>query len=104
MGKLILVRHGKSLWNKENRFTGWIDIDLDIAGEKEAEEAGKQIRKKNITIPKQKIFVFVKIFILKVVWSFLLQMTPLGWKASINYNRSYSRNLELAKSNIYRNL
>jgi|TARA_B100000470_G_scaffold51290_1_gene38415 2,3-bisphosphoglycerate-dependent phosphoglycerate mutase len=50
LGKLILVRHGKSLWNKENRFTGWIDIDLDIAGEKEAEEAGKQIRKKNITI------------------------------------------------------
>ena len=50
MGKLILVRHGKSLWNKENRFTGWIDIDLDIAGEKEAEDAGKQIRKKNIAI------------------------------------------------------
>ena len=50
MGKLILIRHGKSLWNKENRFTGWIDIDLDIAGEKEAEEAGKQIRKRNITI------------------------------------------------------
>ena len=50
MGKLILVRHGKSLWNKENRFPGWIDIDLDIAGEKEAEDAGKQIRKKNIAI------------------------------------------------------
>ena len=50
MGKLILVRHGKSLWNKENRFTGWIDIALDIEGEKEAEDAGKQIREKNITI------------------------------------------------------
>jgi len=50
LGKLILVRHGKSLWNKENRFTGWIDIALDIEGEKEAEDAGKQIREKNITI------------------------------------------------------
>ena len=48
MGKLILVRHGKSLWNKENRFTGWIDIALDIEGEKEAEDAGKQIREKNM--------------------------------------------------------
>jgi|TARA_B100001105_G_scaffold146371_1_gene117226 2,3-bisphosphoglycerate-dependent phosphoglycerate mutase len=50
LGKLILVRHGKSLWNKENRFTGWIDIDLDIEGEKEAEDAGKQIKEKNIAI------------------------------------------------------
>ena len=43
MAKLILLRHGQSLWNLENRFTGWIDIELTEVGMKEAEEAGKKI-------------------------------------------------------------
>ena len=43
--KLVLVRHGESLWNKENRFTGWRDVDLSDKGLKEAEEAGKLLRK-----------------------------------------------------------
>jgi 2,3-bisphosphoglycerate-dependent phosphoglycerate mutase len=41
MGKLILLRHGESQWNSENRFTGWIDIGLTEKGKKEAFEAGK---------------------------------------------------------------
>jgi len=44
LAKLILLRHGQSLWNLENRFTGWIDIELTEAGMKEAEEAGKKIK------------------------------------------------------------
>ena len=36
MKKLILVRHGESVWNKENKFTGWIDVDLSEKGEEEA--------------------------------------------------------------------
>src|SRR6267378_1906011 len=44
MGKLILLRHGESQWNSENRFTGWIDIGLTEKGKKEALEAGKLIR------------------------------------------------------------
>lgn len=44
MAKLILLRHGQSLWNLENRFTGWVDIELTEAGQKEAEEAGKKIK------------------------------------------------------------
>ena len=44
MGKLILLRHGQSTWNLENRFTGWIDIPLSEQGEKEAEEAGRALR------------------------------------------------------------
>ncbi|MEO8210852.1 MAG: histidine phosphatase family protein, partial [bacterium] len=36
MPKLIIVRHGQSQWNLENRFTGWVDIDLSPAGEEEA--------------------------------------------------------------------
>ena len=50
MSILILVRHGKSLWNEENRFTGWTDIDLSNAGIIEAKEAAKKIKKKNIQI------------------------------------------------------
>ena len=39
--KLVMVRHGQSLWNKENLFTGWADIDLTEQGKIEAIEAGK---------------------------------------------------------------
>lgn len=43
MAKLILLRHGQSTWNLENRFTGWVDVELTPQGESEAEEAGKKI-------------------------------------------------------------
>jgi 2,3-bisphosphoglycerate-dependent phosphoglycerate mutase len=45
MHKLVLVRHGESTWNKENRFTGWTDVDLSEKGIKEAREAGQTLRK-----------------------------------------------------------
>ena len=41
MVKLILLRHGESLWNLENRFTGWTDVDLTPQGEQEARDAGQ---------------------------------------------------------------
>lgn len=44
MYKLVLLRHGESLWNKENRFTGWTDIGLSETGIKEAKEAGKLLK------------------------------------------------------------
>ena len=50
MSLLILVRHGKSLWNKENRFTGWTDIKLSEDGILEAKNAAKEIKSKNISI------------------------------------------------------
>ncbi len=43
MAILVLIRHGQSLWNAENRFTGWTDIDLSKKGEAEAEMAGKKL-------------------------------------------------------------
>ena len=43
MATLVLIRHGQSLWNAENRFTGWTDIDLSEKGEKEAKEAGEKL-------------------------------------------------------------
>ncbi|MDY0101639.1 MAG: 2,3-diphosphoglycerate-dependent phosphoglycerate mutase [Lentimicrobium sp.] len=44
MKKLVLLRHGESEWNKENRFTGWTDVDLSERGVKEASEAGKVLK------------------------------------------------------------
>ncbi|HEX7374042.1 MAG TPA: 2,3-bisphosphoglycerate-dependent phosphoglycerate mutase, partial [Steroidobacteraceae bacterium] len=42
--KLVLLRHGESQWNLENRFTGWTDVDLTEKGRGEAREAGKLLR------------------------------------------------------------
>jgi 2,3-bisphosphoglycerate-dependent phosphoglycerate mutase len=42
--KLVLVRHGQSLWNLENRFTGWVDVPLTEQGRAEARKAGEQLR------------------------------------------------------------
>ena len=50
MASLILVRHGKSHWNKENRFTGWTDIDLAQEGISEAKSAAQDIKLKEIKI------------------------------------------------------
>lgn len=47
MAKLILVRHGQSIWNLQNRFTGWIDVSLSKKGIKEAKKAGKMLKKYN---------------------------------------------------------
>jgi 2,3-bisphosphoglycerate-dependent phosphoglycerate mutase len=44
MAKLVIVRHGQSEWNKENRFTGWVDVDLTDKGEAEAAQAGEHLK------------------------------------------------------------
>lgn len=45
MNKIVLLRHGESTWNKENRFTGWTDVELSEKGVAEAHEAGKLLKK-----------------------------------------------------------
>lgn len=49
MPTLVLVRHGQSLWNLENRFTGWVDVPLTPAGEDEARKAGVRLAETGIT-------------------------------------------------------
>lgn len=44
MAKLVLVRHGQSQWNLENRFTGWVDVDLTVKGREEAKHAGESLK------------------------------------------------------------
>jgi len=49
MYKLVLVRHGESLWNKENRFTGWVDVDLSDKGKEEAKKGAQALIKEGYT-------------------------------------------------------
>ena len=49
MIKLVLVRHGQSIWNLENRFTGWTDVGLSEQGIKEAKEAGQVLKELGYT-------------------------------------------------------
>ena len=44
MPKLVLLRHGESVWNRENRFTGWTDVDLSAQGAEEARAAGRLLK------------------------------------------------------------
>ncbi len=44
MTQVVLIRHGESQWNRENRFTGWVDVPLSPHGEQEAREAGEKLR------------------------------------------------------------
>jgi 2,3-bisphosphoglycerate-dependent phosphoglycerate mutase len=49
MQKLVLLRHGESVWNKENRFTGWTDVDLSEEGVNQAKRAGELLKKNGYT-------------------------------------------------------
>ncbi|KVA71658.1 phosphoglyceromutase [Burkholderia ubonensis] len=49
MYKLVLIRHGESTWNKENRFTGWVDVDLTEQGCNEAYQAGELLKEAGYT-------------------------------------------------------
>ena len=50
MSSIILVRHGQSIWNLENRFTGWVDVDITEKGEEEAKKAGILLLKEKLNI------------------------------------------------------
>ena len=52
MHKLVLVRHGQSVWNLENRFTGWTDVELSEKGIQEAKEAGLKVKEAGIKFDK----------------------------------------------------
>lgn len=52
MKKIVLLRHGESKWNKENRFTGWTDVDLTEKGEEEARKAGELLKKEGFVFDK----------------------------------------------------
>ena len=52
MKKIVLLRHGESIWNKENRFTGWTDVDLTEKGIEEASKAGDLLKENDFKFDK----------------------------------------------------
>ncbi|MGD2272219.1 MAG: 2,3-bisphosphoglycerate-dependent phosphoglycerate mutase, partial [Desulfobacterales bacterium] len=72
MKKMVLLRHGESLWNKENRFTGWMDVDLTSGGIQEATEAGRTLAKAGYTFDRAYTSVLKRA--IKTLWLTLEEM------------------------------
>ncbi len=72
MHKLVLIRHGQSIWNKENRFTGWVDVGLSEKGREEAHKAGKLLQKADFEFTKS--FTSVLQRAIKTLWIILEEM------------------------------
>lgn len=72
MYKLVLVRHGESAWNKENRFTGWTDVDLSEKGLLEAKEGGQVLKKEGFVF--DVAFTSVLKRAIRTLWIVLDQM------------------------------
>jgi len=72
MYKLVLVRHGESIWNKENRFTGWTDVDLSEKGIQEAKEGGEVLKKEGYAF--DLAFTSVLKRAIRTLWIILDQM------------------------------
>ena len=88
MKKLILLRHGESTWNKENRFTGWTDVGLTEKGSGEAIEAGRLLRKEGFVF--DVAFTSVLKRAIKTLWIALEEM-DLMWIPVQNHWRLNER-------------
>lgn len=81
MIRMVLLRHGQSTWNKENRFTGWTDVDLTEQGEREAREAGTTLEQQGYTF--DVAFTSVLKRAVRTLWIVLDQM-DLMWLPVVN--------------------
>jgi len=77
MKKLVLLRHGESLWNKENRFTGWTDVGLSPKGIEEAIEAGRVLKREGYFF--DVAFTSVLSRAIKTLWLSLRKWTSCGF-------------------------
>ena len=77
MHKLVLIRHGESQWNKENRFTGWKDVDLSEKGIVEAHAAGKLLKDEGFVFDEAHTSVLKRA--IRTLWIILDEM-DLMWK------------------------
>ena len=75
-GKLILVRHGQSVWNVENLFTGWRDVDLSAHGREEAAQAGRELQRE--TLEPDIAFTSVLKRAIRTLW-LILDVTDRMW-------------------------
>jgi 2,3-bisphosphoglycerate-dependent phosphoglycerate mutase len=76
MYKLVLIRHGQSTWNLENRFTGWTDVDLSEQGFQEAHNGGKVLREEGYTFDIAYTSVLKRA--IKTLWA-VMEETNLEW-------------------------
>ena len=76
MHKLVLLRHGESVWNRENRFTGWTDVDLSERGRQEAQDAGQLL----VTAATSSILAFTSVLkrAIRTLW-YSLDALDLMW-------------------------
>ena len=72
MHKIVLIRHGESQWNKENRFTGWYDVDLSEKGMAEAKAAGELLRAEGFTFDEAYTSVLKRA--IRTLWTILDEM------------------------------
>ncbi|HMT07288.1 MAG TPA: 2,3-diphosphoglycerate-dependent phosphoglycerate mutase [Pyrinomonadaceae bacterium] len=72
MHKLVLIRHGESQWNKENRFTGWYDVDLSEKGREEAKAAGQLLKTEGFTFDEAYTSVLKRA--IRTLWTVLDEM------------------------------
>ena len=75
MKRLVLLRHGESTWNKENRFTGWTDVDLSDKGREEAREAGRLMAAEGLSFDVAYTSVLTRA--IRTLWIALDEMTLL---------------------------
>src|SRR5574342_616758 len=88
MKQVVLLRHGESVWNKENRFTGWTDVPLSEKGIEEAREAGRLLREAEFTFDVAYTSVLSRA--IKTLWIALEQM-DLMWIPVHNHWRLNER-------------
>jgi 2,3-bisphosphoglycerate-dependent phosphoglycerate mutase len=79
--KLVLLRHGESIWNLEDKFTGWTDVDLSDRGTAEAKEAGKPLREKGFLF--DVAFTSVLKRAIRTPWLVLDEMNPCWYRRFI---------------------
>lgn len=70
--RLVLLRHGESIWNQENRFTGWIDVDLSAKGRQEARDAGRLLQEEKLTFDRAYTSVLKRA--VRTLWTVLEEM------------------------------
>jgi 2,3-bisphosphoglycerate-dependent phosphoglycerate mutase len=76
MTKLVLIRHGESVWNKENLFTGWTDVDLSEQGKQEAKKGGELLKTEGYTFDISYTYVLKRA--IRTLW-FVLDELDLMW-------------------------
>ena len=81
MYKIVLLRHGESAWNKENKFTGWVDVPLSEKGESEAVQAGELLKREGFSF--DMAFTSVLKRAIKTLWLALEEMDEM-WLPVVN--------------------